>query len=1147
MQLVECGIALGNKQPFCQAQPDLLQLIPIDLMVIRVFNLSISLVMAVGLSSSTAADSISFNRDIRPILSDKCYQCHGPDTAQRQANLRFDLAEAALDSGVISPGEPDSSELLRRITSADPDEQMPPPDSNLTLSKTEIELLRHWVSEGAHFQKHWAFLPLTQVTEPNVDEHLETWIRNPIDSFVGKRLAEKGPDSAPVATREELIRRVSFDLAGLPPSLQEVDAFLADTADDAYDRVVQRLLDSPHFGERMAREWLDLARYAETHGYQSDDYRPTWPWRDWVIKAINQNMPFDQFVTWQLAGDLMLGQAQPSPTGFRSDLLPAKERDKLVATTFNRNHAQNSEGGIVLEEFRVEYVADRAQTFATAFLGMTLQCSRCHDHKFDPISQREFYQLFSFFNNVPESGQITWHQKDVPGPTLLLPNEEEEKQLVAVERSIVQAENDLQSYRESRREALVDWLSEYRRRETQKVEDTTTQKLDQQFSTWPGLVAYCPLDSISDQKIHNRVGLDGQVIDLVTNKVADARPDVVQGVVGQAVKLNGDDSLAFPGANKSAPGVANFHRAQPFSIGLWISIPQSLTHGVIFHSNRGGTLYTFKGYQVSVEDGYLDVRLAHDFPADSLHLVSETHVPKDRWIQLVLTYDGSSRAAGVTVYLDGQPLAMQIRRDHLTKDIIFRLTDDRSSKGTPEPSYLKIGGRWRSKGFSDGFVDEIVVFQRELSSLEVDQLWHIFANQDSPTPSKLETILSRNGSDLDETSREQLLDYYLSRFDKEYANRSQQLKRLRTRQAELVEPILELMVMEDMTTPRQSYLLTRGAYDAPAEGVEPGTPASIFEFPPHLPPNRLGLARWLFLPDNPLTARVAVNRYWQLLFGQGIVATPEDFGSQGSLPTHPELLDWLAGQFIRSGWNVKELCRLIVSSATYRQTSDVGPAVVADDPQNIWLARGPSGRLTAEQIRDNALTLSGLLTRDIGGPSVMPYQPEGLWSLNSMSGKYVQAQGDELYRRSLYTYWKRTIPPPSMNTFDAPNRSYCVVKRESTTTPLQALVLLNDVQFVEAARAMAEQLTRQYLDVNFRLVNGFRLATGRRPTAQEQETLENMYAQQLNYFQSDSEKAVKFLSLGESSCGEDLPKTEFAATAVVISAILNLTEAVSKP
>ena len=754
------------------------------------YNCQVAETTSKGTGEKRLPEVVDFNFHVKPILSDRCFKCHGPDANTREADLRFDTKEGAFaalgenkDRFAIVAGDIEKSALVERIYHNDPDEIMPPPESNLTLNDYEKAILKKWIEKGAEWKTHWSFLPLEKPVLPKVKN--KGWVNNEIDHFVLARLEQEGLPPSEEARKEQLLRRVTFDLTGLPPTLSDIHNFLNDNSLNAYEKVIDRLFVSDAYAENMTAKWLDLARYADTHGYQDDLERIMWPWRDWVIHAFKTNMPYDQFVTWQLAGDLL-----PNPT-----------KEQLIATAFNRNHKITQEGGVIDEEYRVEYVADRTQTFGTAFLGTSFECARCHDHKYDPISQKDFFSLFAFFNNVPEKGLIPEYGA-IPEPSIKITKEE--------------------------------------------IEQTLTF-------------------------------------------------------------INNTDTL------KEIP----------------------------------------------------------------------------------------------------------------------------------------------------------------------------------------------------------------------------------------------LMVMEEMHKPRQAHILKRGAYDKPTNPVEPATPESILTFPESLPKNRLGLAKWLFLKDNAIPARVMANRLWQQCFGKGIVATSYDFGNQGSLPTHPELLDHIATKLLENGWDIKATLKYIVMSATYRQSAKATPKIIERDPENLLLSHAPRMRLTAEQIRDHALAISGLLTKEIGGPSVRPYQPDGLWAEKIGGGggstaKYEQDKGEKLYRRSLYTFWKRTVPPPSMMTFDAVSRDFCMVKRETTSTPLQALVMLNDPQIVEAARVLSYRAVEEKNDLEKRISFMFQLATSRAPETEELEKLMAYFNEELNRFSKNNKEAEAFLSVGEFEQKELLGKPEMAAYAVVANAIFNLDETITR-
>jgi hypothetical protein len=1036
-------------------------------------------IAAPGASAAEPSPKVDFNFQVRPILSDKCFNCHGPDPRQRKAGLRLDTRDGALGTNksgtrAVVPGDLDESELVARITADDESQRMPPKSLGRSLSREEIEILKRWIAQGADWKPHWSFLPPAAATIPTSKG--KTKATNPVDAFVLARLETEKLSPAPVASKERLIRRLTFDLTGLPPTLDEIDAFLADAAPDAYARLVDRLLASPRFGERWAVDWLDLARYADTYGYQADVYREMWPWRDWVVSALNANLPFDQFITWQLAGDLL-----QEPT-----------RAQVLATAFNRHHRQTNEGGSIEEEFRVEYVADRTNTFATAFLGLTLECARCHSHKYDPISQKEYYQLFGFFNNIDESGLYSHFTDAVPTPTLSLASSAQARAAAEVEDQIRAAETSLESLKSVRKPAFEHWL-----------------KAHDKKPLLPGLIGDYPLDLVVQGKVANLV--DGMKPGQVSEE-----PELVDGRQGKALKFSGENQTTLP--------LGNFDRFQPFSLALWIKTPDFKDRAVIIHRSMAWTDAGSRGYQLLIEDGKLSAALVHFWPGNAIGIRARQAVPINRWVHVAITYDGSSRSSGLALYVDGKRADCEVVRDQLTKNI---------TGGGNES--LTVAQRFRDRGFKGGSVDEIKVFTRAITPLEVAQ---IFDGE------SLSRALAANSATLAASEREALFAYYLSAVDAEYQKGLSLLQDLRGKRSALLDPVAEIMVMKEMPRPRPTFLLKRGAYDAPGERVDPGTPASLAPFDSSWPKNRLGLARWLTDPNHPLSARVAVNRWWQALFGRGIVATPEDFGSQGQLPSHPQLLDYLARTLIDSGWDVKRLIRLIVTSGTYCQTSDASPELVARDPENALLARGPRFRLPAEMIRDMALSSGAILVDKIGGPPVKPFQPAGLWEEKSGLA-YVRDVGAGSHRRSLYSYWKRTSPPPAMLTFDATTREVCAVKRQSTATPLQALVLLNDPQYIEAARALAQRtLSVKGLSSGDRLAFVFRTLTGRKLSPREQEILETLYREQYDEFRSGRSDAKKLLQVGDAPLNSALDFAECAAMTVVAQAILSFDETV---
>ncbi|WP_255416090.1 DUF1553 domain-containing protein [Reichenbachiella sp. MSK19-1] len=1050
----------------------------------------------VAVAYQSLPQELDFNVHVKPILSDKCFACHGPDKGKIVAGLQLHEATTAYAELPESPGKyaivPGSlakSEVAHRILSSDPEVIMPNPESNLKLTANEKAILVKWIEEGAVYKPHWAFEAPKEVALPATGQQ---WATNAIDRFISARLEQEGLTPSPQADKELLLRRVSLDLTGLPPTPQEIKAFLSDERPDAYEKQVDRLLASPHYGEKMAVDWLDLARYADTHGYQIDRYRDMSPWRDWVIQSFNANMPYDQFLTWQLAGDL----------------LPDASREQIIATGFNRLHPQNAEGGIVDEEFRVEYVADRTAVLSTGVMGLTVACARCHDHKYDPISQKNHYELFAFFNNINETGQISWDADDIPVPNILVPTKEQEEIISYVESLIDQSEEGLAEAKEKELGEANAWIAEGKYTQLSKKE------------LLKGAVAKFDLDHNLMDQISGQSGKMG----LMYQQAGPAT--FAAGKRGKAIDLDGDAWLDLK-------PVGIYDRSEPFSIGLWVYVPDSVEEGVIFHKNIAVMLHSKKGYHLYLKDNKLEMVMAHTWPDNAIEEVSQMELPKEEWVQLTMTYDGSSQAEGLRLYMNGRELVTQVNIDNLYKDILFHDYEDQIYAEPMEPG-LMIGARWRGIGLRKGRADEVTVFDRTLSALEVAAL----AESD-----QLGQILSKAPADLLAEEKAILQEYYLYRKSKAYRAKQTELMAQRSRLNEEVEPVKQVMVMKEMETPRQAYVLERGQYSAYGEEVFPNTPESILPFPDSLPRNRLGLAKWLFLPEHPLTARVAVNRYWQNYFGRGIVRTTEDFGNQGEMPSHMELLDWLALDFMHSGWDVKALQKKIVMSSTYRQSSYCDAQLRERDPSNVLLARGPNARLTSEMMRDNALLASTLLNDTIGGPSVKPYQPEGLWQMNANT--YVPDSGSDMYRRSLYTFWKRSVPLPTQGTFDQPDRNECTVRRQKTNTPLQALVLLNDPAYVEMSKKIGAEIS-QADSAEQGIRSAFVSLTGREIKEEELAILLRLREHELEKFSQNPDKMKGWLEAGQYVVQTDLDQPTVVANAVVASAIINSDAAITK-
>jgi hypothetical protein len=951
--------------------------------------------------------------------------------------------------------------------------------------------------------RHWALVPPTRPPLPQVAN--DNWPRNAIDYFVLDRLQREGLPPSPEADKTTLARRVTLDLTGLPPTPVEVDRLLADDSPEAYQKLVDRLLASPRFGERMATPWLYAARYADTSGYQNDGPRTMWRWRDWVIEAFNRNMPFDQFTIEQTAGDL----------------LPDATLAQRIATGFNRNHRGNAEGGIIPEEYAVEYVVDRVETTATVFLGLTMGCARCHDHKFDPLTQRDFYSLFAYFNNVPEFGRAI--KEGNSPPYVKAPTADDQRQLAELDAKLAAAGTAFASFRPKLQAEQTAWL---------KTLDTAEPV---NWSISDGLVLHYPLDCGAANHApprapagrgagaseSRRAGSEGSsASDLAAASPAptfhDGQAAFVRGQIAGAADFDGKRFI-------DAGDVANFGYFDKFSLSAWIR-PRGEHGGIVL--SRMTDVAEADGYYLQLVHGKLQLNLVKRWLDDAVRVETERSLEPDRWYHVAVTYDGSRVAKGIQIYIDRKPEKLSVQLDFINQ-----------SFSTNEP--LRIGGGGGPEGRFDGAIDDVRVFDRCLSADEVALV---------ATPDSINEIAATPPNQQTPRHADKLAAYFLENHASESIRQAhRQWVALSRQRDQFVERIPTAMVMEEMPTPRDTFVLLRGVYDKHGDKVTPGVPAVLSPLPRGVPNNRLGLARWLVDPANPLTARVAVNRFWQMYFGTGLVKTVEDFGSQGEPPSHPELLDWLASEFIRSGWDIKAMQRLIVTSATYRQSSKATPALVARDPENRLLARGPRLRLSAETIRDQALAASGLLVEKLGGPSVKPYQPAGLWKEIATDSEYVQDTGENLYRRSLYTYWKRTVAPPSMITFDAAARETCVVRETRTNTPLQALTLMNDVTFVEAARMLAQRvMSEDGSTAQDRLTLAFRLVTGRSPRSAELDILLRGLGEYLAGFRANPDAARALVSAGEFPRNETLDICEQAAFAAVAGLILNLDEVVTK-
>ena len=982
------------------------------------------LVIALAGTALATAQDIEFNRDVRPILSDRCFACHGPDAGNRKSALRLDVeSEAKRDLGGgrrgIKAGDPSSSGLIRRVTSRSPALRMPPQYAGKdALRDEEIEILRKWIAEGAPYEKHWSFVPPRKRALPEVKN--QSWVRNPIDRFVLARLEHEGLRPAREADPATLLRRVSLDLTGLPPS-GEADGM-------EYGKLVDRLLTSPRYAERMAIRWLEAARYSDTNGYQTDGPREMWRWRDWVIEAFGRNMPFDQFTVEQLAGDL----------------LPGATMEQRLATGFHRNHRTSAEGGIVDEEFRVEYVADRTETTSTVWLGLTIGCARCHDHKYDPLPQTDYYSLFAFFNNVPEKGFVYNFGNEPPFIKAPLPAQQHE--LAALDARLAAARSDLQALDPRIEKAQRAWEGRLPR--------------DLGWNVNRSMALHVP-------ETHQFDGKNGLEID------------------GKATKFDYQDA---------------------FTYAAWVN--PATANGAIL--SQAEDYFEGSGHALYVLDGKLRLHAIFRWTDLGMRVESQEPLAIGKWQHVAVSYDGGMRASGVRMYVNGLPVKTKILFDSMIWPIDVK-----------EPFRIGAGGGMRF----EGGIRDVRIFRRALSAEEAAVL-------------PVETPLRDGGVSAAFRLRSAFLELAPP---PEVGAAMLRVETAEKARDEFYASIPTSMVMEDMPQPRETFLLQRGAYDAPGERVFANVPAVLPPLPEGIRHDRLALARWIVSRENPLTARVFVNRLWQMLWGTGLVKTAEDFGSQGEQPSHPELLDWLAVEFMDSGWDVKHMLRLMVTSSTYRQSSSAPVDAIQRDPENRLLARGARFRLPAEMIRDQALAASGLLVEKTGGPSVKPYQPPGLWEELQGGKGYVADKGEGLWRRSLYTYWKRTVAPPSMINFDSPSREVCVVRTSRTNTPLQALNLMNDVTYLEAARKLGERMMREG-----GIERGYQLLLARAPDPEESALLSRLLARSLRHYESRPEQAEAYLNNGAAPLPPSATKAELAAWTSVASLLLNLDEAVTR-
>lgn len=1046
-------------------------------------HLVVGFIVAVPLSARAAEPaSLEYNRDIRPILADTCFACHGVDGAARQADLRLDLRQSAIDAGALEPGKPAESSLIERILTSDPELVMPPPKTHKKITDAQKETLRKWVEQGAEYQPHWSLMAPEKKTPPAVKQ--SQWVRNPIDQFVLAKLESAGLTPAPEADFYTLARRAALDITGLPPTPEQLAEFRADTSPNAFEKYVDRLLNTPEWGEHRGRYWLDYARFADTHGIHFDNYREMWSYRDWVIAAFNRNMPFDQFTIEQLAGDL----------------LPEATLDQRIASGFNRCNITTSEGGTIPEEYVVLYARDRTETTCTVFLGLTAGCAVCHDHKFDQFTQREFYSLSAFFNNTTQN-PMDGNVKDTP-PVVQVPAQEDRDKVPAVKAKLAGQEESLKKLRDELRKPYEQWITD----------PASARQLGWNSVPADGLIAHAPLDEGSGEFLHWIVGGELQRIALPAAASWDS------GQVAASAWVNN------PAASPSLPDVGNFDTSDPFSIALWVRVGDNANGALLARMDEAAD---YRGWDVWMQNGRIGTHIVSAWPKDALKAVTQTPLPANRWTHVAITYDGSAKLGGIKIYVDGQSQNLQAEAQEL-----------KGSIRTQTP--LRLGQRSASAGPANSRLQDLRIYNRVLNSDETNLLRsrpRLFFLRGKVTPRSPEEDA-------------ELYDQYLSSFNEDYQQAIAAKNATKTELDQLISRGTIAHIMQEKAEQPMAFILFRGEYDKRRDQVQPATPDTLPPWPSDLPRNRLGLAKWLTLPENPLYARVTVNRFWQEVFGTGIVRTAGDFGVTGELPSHPELLDWLAIDFRENGWNVKAFFRQLVTSATYRQSALVTPEKLQADRDNRWLSRGPRFRMDAEMVRDYALAASNLLVRKQGGPSVKPYQPPGVWEAVAMIGSntrdYREDQGENIYRRSLYTFWKRSAPPASMDIFNAPSRETCTVRRERTNTPLQALVTLNDPQYVEAAKMLAAYIIAQFPDDEGRFSTIAQRVLARPWKDDERSILQSSLKELRANYAADKTAAEQLIAVGQTKPPKDVDASELAAWTMLINQVMNLDEALNK-
>ncbi|MBK8038760.1 MAG: DUF1553 domain-containing protein [Verrucomicrobiaceae bacterium] len=1046
-------------------------------------TLSIALIVP-----AAAFAGVEFNKDIRPILADACFHCHGPDPGTRKAGLRLDTEAGFFtakkgEEPTVIKGQPDKSSLYQRLISTDEDEIMPPPESHKELKPAQIAMIKQWITEGAPWQPHWSFIPPQKAALPAVKN--EAWVKTPIDRFVLAELEKKGLAPAPEADARTLVRRIALDITGLPPSPELLAKYGSGLTDQSVSDLIDELMKSPAYGEHRARYWLDAARYGDTHGLHFDNYREMWPYRDWVVRAFNANQPFDQFTVEQIAGDLL-----PNPT-----------EEQLIATGFQRCNITTNEGGTIDEENLANYAVDRVQTMGWVYMGLTANCSQCHDHKFDPITQRDYYSLAAFFRNTTQ-GAKDGNVKDGRGPVLVIPSAEDKPRWTKLPAEIAEATKQRDERRKAAGKDFNEWLA-----------SAKPEHLDQDVPT-KGLQVHLPLNEGVGNDVANVCG-------------SPAKAKALGQIAWTPGGKLGPAPVIKAGSTFEVSDAGDFELNQKFSYGAWIKAGRNGVFGAIMA--RMDEKNGYRGWDLWQNNRGLSVHLVDKWEENAIKVSTREPVLKPgEWQHVFVTYNGSGKAAGVQIYVNGVPQ----KRMTVEKNTI----KPKASIRTTVP--LKIGQRSDGAVFADGSVQDARVYDRMLSEAEIKTLADV---------GPLRAVLAAASDKRTPQQRNALFAHYLATRDAEWQKHDGAMKKLEGEKEAIKarSPITHVQEEVKNVVPMANVLM-RGAYDKPGDKVTAEVPAALGKLDEKAPRNRLGLAQWIVDAKNPLTARVTVNRLWQELFGQGIVKTPDDFGIMGAAPSHPELLDYLAVEFREGGWDVKKFIKLMLTSATYRQSAATTPAKLEKDRDNSLLSRGPRFRMDAEMVRDYALAASGTLSPKMGGPSTKPYQPEGIWDVVGLPGgdtrNYVQDKGENLYRRTLYNFWKRMAPPPNMEVFNAPSREASCVRRERTNTPLQALVTMNDPQFVEAARKLAEKALASKTPLDFIAER----ILCRPLTAKEKPLVEASLADLRNHYTANAADAEALLKVGESPVDAKLPKPELAAWTMLANQLFNLDEVLNK-